>query len=169
MSVSHPSPIAPRTSSAATLPTTSTSTTDASSHPSCVPQGSRVTRAYGLHLDDDCVFRWGKDYYERHYPGKLDKLTPEEVREKVDSIMSVTTAYIPHELYKAFPHLPRLRRNVLLIRFPRSLEWLLVLKDNSSKEALHAPLSMEDVMRVKEFLGVRKQGAKWYNVSNRIE
>ncbi|KAI9058939.1 hypothetical protein FKP32DRAFT_1596816 [Trametes sanguinea] len=43
--------------------------------------------------------------------------------------------------------------------------WLLVLKDNSSYEALHAPLEAEDVRALKEFLGVRPQGARWYDVS----
>ena len=43
--------------------------------------------------------------------------------------------------------------------------WLLVFKDNSSHAALHAPVSLEDIERAKEMLGVdESEPVRWYRV-----
>ena len=133
-----------------------------------VPQGRKVTRAYGIRLDDECIFTWGKRLYEEREPGELDNLPPAEVRSRVEAMTPATIAYIPHKLYKQFPDLPGLRRNILLIPTRRgALEWLLVLKDNSSREAVELRIDPETLKSVKEFVGVGNQAAKWYDVTDR--
>ena len=58
--------------------------------------------------------------------------------------------------------MPRLRRNIVAHYGER----LLVFKDNSSREVLDAPIDMEDVHGVQEYLGVTPQRAKWYDVTH---
>ena len=132
-----------------------------------VPQGPNVTRAYGIRLDAECIFTWGKRLYEEREPGELDNLPPAEVRSRVESMTPATIAYIPHKVYTQFPNLPRLRRNILLIPYRATMEWLLVIKDNSSREAAELRVDPETLKRVKEFVGVGNQPAKWYDVTDR--
>ena len=60
---------------------------------------------------------------------------------------------------------PRLGRAGLLVP-SREVGWLFVFKDNSSREVLDAPIDMEDVRGVKEYLGVKPQRTKWYDVTS---
>ena len=130
-------------------------------------QGDIVTRAFAVKVDRECIRRWAEIVYDEYYPGKREQMTPEEYRKDVqDSMEFVTVNYMGYRAYCEFPNLPRLSRCALLVLCPE-LTWLFVFKDNSSHEVLHAPLDPADVKGVKEFLGVKKQRAQWYDVTRR--
>ena len=82
-----------------------------------------------------------------------------------DTLKCMRVAILPELallVYDAFPNMRRLRRNIVA----HYGEWLLVFKDNSSREVLDAPIEMEDVRGVKEYLGVKPQRTKWYDVTS---
>ncbi len=118
-----------------------------------------------MKLDDECVDRWGEILYDEVYPGKRERVSPEEFRDALDRMQTFTVNYIAHRIYCEFPNIPILRRASLYTRCPR-WSWLFVFKDNSSREAIDAFLNPEDVIGVKKFIGVEKQGAKWYHVDH---
>lgn len=132
-----------------------------------IPQGKAVDRALAITLDKDCMHQWGEVIYDQLYPGTRTTDSPEISREKWARLALSIAEYMAYETYCKFPSIPVFRRGVLLITYPR-LTWLLVLRDNSSHEALHAPLVPEDVNAAIEFLGVKQKGLKWYDVSSRV-
>ncbi len=101
--------------------------------------------------------------YDELYPGEREQMSQEEFRADIDSIERLAVDYLVGRAHERFPNLPPLRRASINVRCPR-WSWLFVFKDNSSHEALHASLDPADVIGVKEFIGVKKQGAKWYDV-----
>ncbi len=131
----------------------------------CLPQGHRVTRVYAVKLDWECIYRWGEILYDEVYPGKREQMSPEDFRKALRRLQTLTVNYMIHRIYCEFPNIPILRRASLLVECPQ-LSWLFVFKDNSSNEALHAPLDPAEVVGVKKFIGVEKQGAKWYHVEH---
>ncbi|KAI0793790.1 hypothetical protein C8Q74DRAFT_1445349 [Fomes fomentarius] len=133
----------------------------------CLPQGDVVTRVYAVKLDDECVDRWGEILYDEVYPGKRERVSPEDFRDALDRMQTLTVNYMAHRIYCEFPNIPILRRASLFVPCPRRVSWLFVFKDNSSHEALHAPLDPADVIGVKSFIGVEKQSAKWYHVNHK--
>ena len=131
--------------------------------PRKISQGSYPTRALGILLDEDCLIRWGTIFYEQVYPGELSTMSAERAREAVLAIRSATLSEIPQVVYDAFPNMPRLRRNTILMDDVAGT-WLLVFKDNSSHACLHAYLDPEDVKGAKKLLGLERRGTKWYDV-----
>ncbi|KAI9064484.1 hypothetical protein FKP32DRAFT_1591905 [Trametes sanguinea] len=131
-----------------------------------IPQGKAVGRALAIELDEACLTRWGTAICDKLFPGERAEMTPEQFRSRLWRMSFTTAQHMAYEAYCKIPGLPRFKRSVLAVeRSDSGTTWLLVLKDNSSYEALHAPLKMEDVRALKEFLGVRPQRAKWYDVS----
>ncbi|KAI9064483.1 hypothetical protein FKP32DRAFT_1685752 [Trametes sanguinea] len=132
-----------------------------------IPQGKAVTRALAIVLDEACLTRWGTAICDELRLVEPGEMTPEQLRSFLVSMRVGITRRMAYEAYCKIPGLPRFERNVLAMDYPDSVTttWLLILKDNSSYEALHAPLEKEDVRALKEFLGVRPQRAKWYDVS----
>ncbi len=147
----------------------SSSATNLSTDPefNYIPQGKAVDRALAIQLDEECMNRWGQALFDECYPGDRVQQTPEEVMDAIKHLRLLTTQYMSYEVYCKFPNIPHLERNVLFVPCPK-LTWMFVFKDNSSYEAIRAPLAIEDVRAVKEFLGVKKQNAKWYDVSHRV-
>ncbi|TFK89488.1 hypothetical protein K466DRAFT_584541 [Polyporus arcularius HHB13444] len=94
-------------------------------------------------------------------------MSSEELRQALSHSAALTVDYMACQVYSRFPNIPRLARAGLLAACPK-WTWLYVFKDNSSLEALHAPLDLEDVRAVKEFLGAKKQGARWYEVIQHV-
>ncbi|KAI0738777.1 hypothetical protein C8Q80DRAFT_209096 [Daedaleopsis nitida] len=133
-----------------------------------VPQGRSVSRAWALEIDEDCLNRWGNALYDKLCPGARATKSPEEIRDLIDDWGLIIAENMAYESYCKFPNLPRLERNVLVMPNSRGFKWLFVLKDNSSHDALNAPVTPEDVEGVKAFLEVKEQDAKWYDVSRRI-
>ena len=153
----------------------STSTAPASqSKMKFIPQGKSMDRALAFILDQECMNRWGEKIYDMFYPGSRESESPEDHRKNLGGIELCTAEYLAYETYCRFSGIPRFRRNVLLVprRRGRSREfemmWLFVLRDNSSQEALQAPLVLEEVEAAMEFLGVEKQDVKWYDVTSRV-
>ena len=149
----------------------STSTAPASqSKMKFIPQGKSMDRALAFILDQECMNRWGEKIYDMFYPGSRERETPEDHRKNLCSIELCTAEYLAYETYCKFPSIPRFERNVLLIARRRGLEmlWLFILKDNSSEEALHAPLVPEDVEAAMDFIGVKQKGVKWFDVRARL-
>ena len=140
----------------------------------CIRQGKAVDRALAIKLDKECMYRWGEAIYDRCYPGTRTTDSPEVVRKKYSRLALGIAQHMAYETYCRFPGIPRFRRNVLLVprRRGRSREfemmWLFVLRDNSSQEALQAPLVTEEVEAAMEFLGVENKGVKWYDVTSRV-
>ncbi|KAI0767742.1 hypothetical protein C8Q74DRAFT_1439741 [Fomes fomentarius] len=166
---SNPSPAATTsTSSPAATPSTSSPAATPSTIPRrsgrvYLPQGRAVTRAYAVKLDKKCIYRWAEMLYDEFDPGEREQMTPEEFRHELEGMEDFAVDYMISKVYRQFPNLPSLRRASLYVRCPRK-SWLFVFKDNSSHEALHAHLDLADVKGVKEFIGVKKQGAKWYHM-----
>ena len=131
-----------------------------------LPQGRVVTRALAIKLDDDCIMRWGDVFHEEMFPGKRSQISPERYRERLTEMQSIIVNYLAHRVYCEFPNLPRLGRAGLLVPRRGDLMWLFVFKDNSSREVLDAPIDMDDVHGVQEYLGVTPQRAKWYDVTH---
>ncbi|KAI0738765.1 hypothetical protein C8Q80DRAFT_1124259 [Daedaleopsis nitida] len=131
-----------------------------------VPQGSSVGYAWALELDEDCLDRWGNTLYDRLRPGTRATMSPDEVHDVIHQAdwKLLTAEHIVYQSYCKFPNLPRLEHSVLVIRRSTGWKWLFVLKDNSSREALNAPVTPEDVEGLKVFLGIKHQEAKWFNV-----
>ncbi|RPD57236.1 hypothetical protein L227DRAFT_613845 [Lentinus tigrinus ALCF2SS1-6] len=127
-----------------------------------VRQGKVFDRVKAIELDEECLNRWGEAVYDLlHGPNTHAQLSPERYRKEIVDRRLSAAYRMTYRTYCTFPNIPRLERNVLLIRRPGTLVWLFVLKDNSSKEAIHAPLDPEDVEAVKKFLGVKEQKVKW--------
>ncbi|TFK93669.1 hypothetical protein K466DRAFT_594191 [Polyporus arcularius HHB13444] len=130
-----------------------------------VPQGPVATRAYGLKLDADGLHRLGTKFHKQIYGDeKLAGLSPEEARKLIVLRRPATLLRIPREVYTSFPHLPRMRRKIILMDSVAQV-WLFVLKDNSSQAALNAHFDLEDICKVREVLGLEHERAKWYEVS----
>ncbi|TFK92666.1 hypothetical protein K466DRAFT_659114 [Polyporus arcularius HHB13444] len=127
-------------------------------------QGKHPTRAYGVLLDAERIHYWGTQLYNKVFPGELERMSPEKAREAVFDIRGATVAEFPRLVYDAFPNIPRLRRNLILMDDLEYM-WLLVLKDNSTYSCRHAYLDPEDVIGIKKLLGLRRQAAKWHHVS----
>ena len=102
-------------------------------------------------------------------PGKRDSGGPSQEPLQHRTVHSRVPGY---ETYCKFPSIPRFERNVLLIICGRKPElrlvWLFVLKDNSSEEALHAPLVTEDVEAAMDLIGVERKSVKWFDVRSRV-
>ena len=130
-----------------------------------LPQGRAVTRALAIKLDNKCLMRWAEVLNEEVCPGELSQLTPEELQQRLMRMQTLTVNYMAHRVYCEFPNLPRLGRVGLLVT-SRGVGWLFVFKDNSSREVLDAPIDMDDVHGVQEYLGVTPQRAKWYDVTH---
>ena len=128
-----------------------------------IAQGSSPTRAFGILLDQECLLRLGEAISERMCPGELSNMSPEEKRKTLLCARIATLSEIAYMVYEAFPNIPRLRRNTILMSDAAGT-WLLVFKDNSSHACLHAPLDPEDVKGAKKLLGLQRQAAKWYHV-----
>ncbi|TFK89493.1 hypothetical protein K466DRAFT_584548 [Polyporus arcularius HHB13444] len=143
----------------------STPTPPRAPEPKPLPQGESVTRALAVKVDDECIDRWREILYDDFFPGKRSEMTPEQLRRAVSTPSTVD--YMASQVYARFPNIPRLERACLLAACPK-WRWLYVFKDNSSPEAYHAPIDPEDIRAVKEFLGVKKQGAKWYQVVQHV-
>ncbi|KAI0767746.1 hypothetical protein C8Q74DRAFT_1439743 [Fomes fomentarius] len=149
---------APATSSDSPVsPGATTSTVARPPRPVYLPQGPAVTRAYAVKLDQKCIYRWGESLYDELYPGKRERMSKEEFRANIDRLEGLAVDYLVGRARQEFPNLPSLRRASIYVRCPR-WAWLFVFKDNSSHEALRAPLDPADVIGVKEFIGVKKQG-----------
>ena len=135
-----------------------------------IRQGRRVDRALAFMLDNECMNRWGEQLYDMFYPGSREQESPETHSGNLSDIELYTAEYLAYETYCKFPSIPRFERSVLLIARRRGLEmlWLFILKDNSTEEALHAPLVPEDVEAAMDFLGVEKKGVKWFDVRARF-
>ena len=129
-----------------------------------VAQGSRVTRAYGFKLDRECLNRWTRTYYEEVWPGKLDKMSAKQVREALRDLRPATIVALPRDVYRVIPTIPRFERSIVSLD-PVAGSFVFVFKDNSSHAALHAPVSLEDIERAKEMLGVdESEPVRWYRV-----
>lgn len=126
-------------------------------------QGRYPTRAYGILLDGECIHRFGVQLYERVRPGQLAEMSPEEARKKVLNIRGATLSSIAHMVYNAFPNIPELRHNLILMNDVAGI-WLLVLKDISSHSCANAYLDPEDVKGAKRMLGLQSQVARWHHV-----
>ena len=137
-----------------------------------IHQGKRVDRALAFVLDQECMDRWGEQIYDIFYPGSREQESPETHSGNLSDIEVYTAEYLAYETYCRFPSIPRFERNVLLIICGRKPElrlvWLFVLKDNSSEEALHAPLVTEDVEAAMYWIGVERKGVKWFDVRSRV-
>ena len=136
-----------------------------------IRQGKRVDRALAFMLDEECMNRWGEQLYDLFYPGSRDRESPETHLKNLTKIDVYTAHHLAHETYCKFPSLPRFERSVLLVPIRRrELEctWLFVLRDNSTEEALHAPLVPEDVEAAMDFIGVKQKGVKWFDVRARF-
>ena len=98
--------------------------------------------------------------------------SPEVGRKKYTRLALFIAQNMAYETYCKFPSIPRFERNVLLIICGRKPElrlvWLFVLKDNSSEEALHAPLVTADVGAAMDWIGVERKGVKWFDVRSRV-
>ena len=137
-----------------------------------IPQGKTVDRALAIMLDRECMRRWGEVIYDQFYPGTRTTDSAEVARKKHTRLALFIAQNMAYETYCRFPSIPRFRRNVLLVPRRRGGEiemtWIFVLRDNSSQEALQAPLVPEEVEAAMEFLGVEKKGVKWFDVRGRL-
>ncbi len=129
-----------------------------------IPQGPSPTLAYGIVIDEDCIYRRSMVVYKQRKGVDPSEMSPEDARKALRSIRGLTIVTIPDDIYFEFPNLPRLKRN-LLIRSDLDGTWLFVFKDNSTHAASHVFLDPEDVKGVKKMLGLQRQVAKWHRVS----
>ncbi|KAI0715757.1 hypothetical protein C8T65DRAFT_726474 [Cerioporus squamosus] len=129
-----------------------------------IPQGPSPTLAYGIIIDEDCIYRRSMVLYKELRGEDPSQMSPEAARKAVSSIRGLAIMTISDDIYFAFPNLPRLKRN-LLIKSDIDGTWLFIFKDNSSHAALHVPLDPEDVRGAKKMLGLHRQVAKWHRVS----
>ncbi|TFK80544.1 hypothetical protein K466DRAFT_591775 [Polyporus arcularius HHB13444] len=130
-----------------------------------IPQGRTANRAYGIMLDEETLYRWGSKLYQEVRPRQFARLSKEELRDEIEDTLPATLMYVAREVYSAFPTIPRLRRNIVLLD-PVQGTWLLVLKDNSSPAAFNVEVRPEDVQGAITFLGLEDENrqAKWYKV-----
>ncbi|KAI0715754.1 hypothetical protein C8T65DRAFT_738389 [Cerioporus squamosus] len=129
-----------------------------------IPQEPSPTLAYGIIIDEDCIYRRSMVLYKELRGEDPSQMSPDAARNAVSSIRGLAIMTIPDDIYFAFPNLPRLKRN-LLIKSDIDGTWLFIFKDNSSHVALHVPLDPEDVRGAKKMLGLHRQVAKWHRVS----
>ncbi|KAI0719388.1 hypothetical protein C8T65DRAFT_736717 [Cerioporus squamosus] len=130
-----------------------------------IPQGRTATRAYGILLDEETLYRWGSRLYEEVRPRQFARLSTKQLRDEIEDTLPATLLYVAREVYDAFPRIPRLRRNIVLLD-PVKGTWLLVMKDNSSPAAFNVEVFPEDVQGALAFLGLNPENhqTKWYKV-----
>ncbi|RDX49167.1 hypothetical protein OH76DRAFT_560102 [Lentinus brumalis] len=130
-----------------------------------IPQGRTANRAYGIMLDEETLYRWGSKLYQEVRPRQSARLSEKELRDEIEDTLPATLMYVAREVYGAFPTIPRLRRNIVLLN-PVQGTWLLVLKDNSSPAAFNVEVRSADVQGAITFLGLEDEHrrAKWYKV-----
>lgn len=129
-----------------------------------VPQGPKVTRAFGYILYEDTLRMWAEHYYyEKVHGKKVSSLPPDEREHAIDLMLLATLESLPSKVYTKVPGLPRLQRRLILMD-PISTTYLFVLQDNSSAAALNSHVSEEDLVKMAEVLKITDQKPNWYHV-----
>lgn len=126
-----------------------------------IPQGPYPTRAFGYLLHHDCLVSWAERYYKKTNKTSISSLPEKDQKKAIDAILPATIFSIPIAIYHKLPNLPRFRRRMMLVDAYRET-YLFVLKDDSSMEALSAPVSQEDLEQARKLLGVPEQQPDWY-------
>ena len=137
------------------------------------PAPSRVWRlsvrtpadhAYGFIIDLKCLHHWAKVFHDKAYgPEKLAAMSPEDALEELEVSLGYTSVALQRMVYRALPHIPRLRHRLVLMS-PADETWLLVLKDNSSHATITTTITPEDIESVRKLIGLGDQRPLWYRL-----
>ncbi len=71
--------------------------------------------------------------------------------------------FIPRIISSEFPRIPRLHRSLVLMNGVKGT-YLLVLKDNSSEDAINTDIYSSDVEGVRKMLDLGDQRPRWYSI-----
>ena len=148
------------------IPPRSQSRPSARSRTKLVPQGPNPTRAFGFLLDKACITRFAEQNYEKVYGTKVsyDGMSEEEAEDMMEPVFFATVDMLPLLVYRNIPHLPRLRRRIILMDDVQRT-FLFALKDDSSSEALKIQITPEDLEETRRTLTLGDQQPNWYYVS----
>ncbi|KAI0793567.1 hypothetical protein C8Q74DRAFT_1215144 [Fomes fomentarius] len=120
-------------------------------------------RGYGLIIDQTCLRKYATALHHRLHGDALSKMTPEQAEQAITSMAYSSTVILPLSIYSEFPRIPRLHRSLVLMNGVQGT-YLLVLKDNSSEEALDTAIYSSDVEGVRKMLDLGDQRPKWYSI-----
>ena len=126
------------------------------------------TVAFGFVLDNQYRIRWAKDFLEVYQKQKACTFTPEECEEKIPSLTFALITTIPSLVYRALPDVPRIRDNLLPVEHPELgfEDFVFALRDNSTTERFHSPLTPETIAAVRKELGLPDgQQPKWVRIT----
>ncbi|KAI0793552.1 hypothetical protein C8Q74DRAFT_1365163 [Fomes fomentarius] len=126
-------------------------------------QPTTPDRGYGLIVDQTCLRKWATAFHHRLYGDALSKMTPEEVERAIKSMSYSSLVFIPRIISSEFPRIPRLHRSLILMNGVEGT-YLLVLKDNSSEDAINTDIYSSDVEGVRKMLDLGDQRPKWYSI-----
>ncbi|KAM5541194.1 hypothetical protein V8D89_005123 [Ganoderma adspersum] len=128
------------------------------------------THAFGFVLDYQSRRRWAKYFLEaadREQPPS-STYTPQEYEDLIEGIMVAINTAIPSRVYRALPDLPRVRRDLLPVddgAFAYT-RFVFALRDNSTSENMHSPLTPEHIEAVRKELGLEDdQQPRWFPIA----
>ncbi|RPD57228.1 hypothetical protein L226DRAFT_112329 [Lentinus tigrinus ALCF2SS1-7] len=118
-------------------------------------------RVVAMELDEGCTYEtMGRSSLRRVSSGRPDAY----VRRTVSQLH--TAYHMTYQKYCAFPSYSRAHRATCSRFGVLESWWVFLLRDNSSKKAIHALVEPEDAQAMKEFLGVKPQDVKCQRALN---
>ena len=129
--------------------------------------GKDPTAVYGFILDLPCRLRWARYYHQELYKFDVLSMPPQEAAEELQLMEELSRTIIPRMIYHEFPTLPRVQESLIPIDpepGATKVQYVFVLRDNSSTESKTARLLKSDVLGVRLRLGLGEQMPKWYEM-----
>ena len=122
------------------------------------------TLAFGFVLDHECRQRWANKFMQEYEDSGQDIFTPEQLEAIKEGLLFAVIAGVPERIYHVLPDIPRVRKKLLPVVHPELGfdDFVFVLRDNSTIQRLHAPLTQEDIEAIRKVLELPDdQEPKW--------
>ena len=128
------------------------------------PNPGEPTLAFGFVLNHECRQRWGNKFMQEYEDSGDDTFTPEQLEAIKEGLLFAVIFGVPERIYHVLPDIPRVRKKLLPVVHPEIGfdDFVFVLRDNSTIQRLHAPLTQEDIEAIRKVLELPDdQEPKW--------
>ena len=113
------------------------------------------TLAFGFVLNHECRQCWANKFMQEYEDSGEDIFTPEQLEAIKEGLLFAVIAGVPERIYHVLPDIPRVRKKLLPVVHPELGfdDFVFVLRDNSTIQRLHSPLTQENIEAVRKALG----------------
>ncbi|KAM5541208.1 hypothetical protein V8D89_005137 [Ganoderma adspersum] len=125
------------------------------------------TLAFGFVLNYECRLRWANQFMQEYEESGDDTFTPEQCEAIKEGLLFAIITGIPERIYHVLPDVPRVRKELLPVVHPELGfdDFVFVLRDNSTIQRLHSPLTQENIEAIRKALGLPDdQQPKWVRI-----